>query len=187
MFAIAVPGDYSPCAAARTCGDSESCLQARVEGARTRRTDRTWIGELCAAVGKIGNGAGIEECSVGRIAVVEDIVRTRVDLECLVDLIGCMQVENCIGRQPLRLIGFVADKILTADEQRISPNLECVSQRIFDPCLDPVAGDCRDSIAGQNLDIAVERQRDCWSRPAGRPEIARPRGHSWRIAEVHST
>jgi hypothetical protein len=30
-----------------------------------------------------------------------------------------MQVEDGIGRQPLRLIGFVTHKVLTADEQCI--------------------------------------------------------------------
>jgi hypothetical protein len=79
----------------------------------------------------------------------------RVDLERLVDLIRGVQVENRIGRQPLRLIGFVADKILAADEQRIAADLEGVGDRIIDAGLDPVARDRRDSIARQDLDVAV--------------------------------
>ena len=73
---------------------SEGGLQAGIEGARPRRTERTRIRERRAAIAEIGHRAGIEERSIGRIAVVEDIVRTGVDLERLVDLIGGMQVEN---------------------------------------------------------------------------------------------
>src|ERR1700681_3324098 len=104
---------------------SESRLQAGVNSARARRAERARIGEWCAAVGEIGYSAGIKECSVGRIAIVEYIVRPRIDLECLVDRIGCMQIEDGIRGQPLRLIGFVADKMLAADKQRVSTNLEC--------------------------------------------------------------
>jgi hypothetical protein len=35
---------------------SERCLQARVEGARPRRADRTRVGERRAAIGEIGHG-----------------------------------------------------------------------------------------------------------------------------------
>ncbi len=66
-----------------------------------------------------------------------------------------MQVENRIRRHPLCLVGFVADKILAADEQRISANLERVGNRIVDPGLYSIAGNCRNSITRQNLDIAV--------------------------------
>jgi hypothetical protein len=66
-----------------------------------------------------------------------------------------MEVKNCVGRQPLRLVGVVANKILAADEQRIPSNLERVGDRIIDAGFDSVAGDGRDSIARQNLDITV--------------------------------
>src|SRR5450631_4236507 len=98
-----------PRAEAAIPGTSEGDLQASVERTRPRWTDRTRVREWRAAIGEIGNRAGVEECSVGRIAIVENIVGTRVDLECLVDLIRSMEVENRIGRQPRRLIGFVAD------------------------------------------------------------------------------
>src|SRR5450631_1498165 len=130
-------------------------LQARIEGARPRWTERTRVRELRAAIGEIGHSTGVEKRSIGRIAVIEDIVRTGVDLERLVDLIRGVQVENCIGRQPLCLVGFVADKVLAVDEQRIPTNLECVGDGIIDAGLDPIAWDCRDSIAGQNLDVAA--------------------------------
>src|SRR5450631_3718245 len=97
-------------------GTSEGGLQASIEGARPRRTDRTRIRELRAAIGEIGDSSGVEERSIGRIAVIENIVRTGVDLERLVNLIRGVQVENRIGSQPLCLIGFIADKILAADE-----------------------------------------------------------------------
>ena len=67
-----------------------------------------------------------------------------------------MQVEDRIRWKPLRLIGFIADKILAADEQCIAANLEGVGDRIIDSRLDSIARDCRDSIAGQDLDIAVD-------------------------------
>src|SRR3984893_2822989 len=135
---------------------SESGPQARIEGARPRRTERTRVRERRAAVGEIGNGGSIEEGAVGRVAVIEDIVRPRVDLEPLVDLIGGVKVEDRIGRQPRRLIGFVADKILTADEERVASDLEGVRQRIIDTGLDSVARDGRNAIARQNLDTAVD-------------------------------
>src|SRR5882757_3868821 len=108
---------------------SEGCPQARVEGARPCRADGTWVREIRAAIGEIGDSAGIEEGSIGRIAVIEDIVRACVNLERLVDLIRGVEVENGIRSQPPCLIGFVADKVLTADEQRIASNLERVGDR----------------------------------------------------------
>src|SRR5665647_1152791 len=90
---------------------SEGGLQAGIEGARPRRTDGTRVRELGAAIGEIGHRRGIEGRSVGRVAVIENIVRAGVDLEGLVDLIRGMQVEHRVGRQPRRLIGLVADKI----------------------------------------------------------------------------
>jgi hypothetical protein len=83
---------------------SEGCPQARVEGARPCRADGTWVREIRAAIGEIGDSAGIEECSIGRIAVIEDIVGARVDLERLVDLIRGVEVENGIRSQPLCLL-----------------------------------------------------------------------------------
>src|SRR5712675_3683137 len=80
---------------------SEGCPQARVEGARPCRADGTWVREIRAAIGEIGDSAGIEEGSIGRIAVIEDIVRARVNLERLVDLIRGVEVENGIRSQPL--------------------------------------------------------------------------------------
>src|SRR5256885_1259482 len=67
-----------------------------------------------------------------------------------------MQVEHGIGRQLLRLIGFVADEILTADKQRIAPDLERVGDSIVDTSLDPVPGDGGNPIAGNDLDVAVD-------------------------------
>src|SRR3981081_911779 len=136
--------------------NSERRLQARVKGAWPRRAERTRVREWRAAVGEIGHGAGIEECSVGRIAVIEDVVRARIDLERLVDLIRSVQVENGIRGEPLRLIGFVPHKVLAADKQRIASNLEGVSDRVIDTGLDSIARDCRDSIARQDLDCAVD-------------------------------
>src|ERR1700712_2432174 len=89
------PIDWTPTASFA----SECRLQACVKGARPRRADRTRIGEARAAIGEVRHVTGIEEGPVGRVAVVEDVVGTGVDLERLVDLIGGMQVENRIGRQ----------------------------------------------------------------------------------------
>lgn len=83
------------------------------------------------------------------------MLSARVKLKCLVDLIGRMQVEDGIGRQLLRLIGFVADEILTAEKQPIASDLECVGNGIVDPGLDPASGDGGNPIAGNNLDVAV--------------------------------
>src|SRR5260370_35634794 len=80
----------------------------------------------------------------------------RVDLERLVDLIGGVEVENRIGWQPRGLIGFVADQILTADEQCVASNLERVGDRIIDAGLDPVSRDGRNPMAGKDLDVAME-------------------------------
>ena len=63
--------------------DLECCFQTNVEGTRPRRAERTWIGKWCPAIGEIGDGAGVKECSIGRITIVKDIVRTRINLERL--------------------------------------------------------------------------------------------------------
>src|SRR5258708_32504372 len=80
---------------------SEGCPQARVEGARPCRAAGTWVREVRAAIGEIGDGAGIEEGSIGRIAVIGDIVRTRVDLGRFVEMIRWLRCEYVIGVQPL--------------------------------------------------------------------------------------
>ena len=46
-------------------------------------------------------------------------------------------------------------KYWLADEQRVAADLERVGDRIIEAGLDPVARDRRDSVAGQDLDIAV--------------------------------
>src|SRR5262249_48910900 len=81
--------------------------------------------------------------------------------------------ENGIRRQPRRLVGFVADEILAADEQRIAANLKRVGDRIVKTCLDPIARDCRDSIAGQDLDIAVAVRKRTMGSELKRVEEAR--------------
>src|SRR4029077_6498456 len=58
-------------------------------------------------------------------------------------------------RQSRRLVGFVAHEILAAEEQRIAADLQRVGDRIVETRLDPVARNCRDSIAGHDLDISV--------------------------------
>ena len=75
---------------------------------------------------KFGTRAGIEEGAVGRIAIVEDVVDAAIDLERLVELIGGVGVEDGIATAACGLIGFVADEILAADEQRVAANLERV-------------------------------------------------------------
>src|ERR1700712_5328782 len=87
--------------------------------------------------------------------VIEDIVRSGVNLETLQDLIRRMQVENRIGRQSRCLIGLIADEILAAYEQRIASHLERVGDRIIEAGLDAIAGDRGDSVARQDLDVAV--------------------------------
>jgi len=52
------------------------------------------------------------------------------------------------------VVGFVADKILIADEQRITADLERLGDRIIDAALIRLRRDGRDSIARQNLDVA---------------------------------
>ena len=66
-----------------------------------------------------------------------------------------MQVENRIPGQPGCLVGFIADKILAADEQSIATDLEGVGDRIIDAKFDPVTRDRRNSVARHDLDIAV--------------------------------
>src|SRR4051794_11695394 len=133
----------------------ERRLQARVESARPCRAERTRVRERRAAIGEIGHGAGIEKGAIGRVAMVEDIIHPPVNLERLVDLIRGVEIEHSIGRQPLRLVGFVADEILTADEQRVRTNLEGVRHRVIETGLDSVAGNRRNSIARQDLNVAV--------------------------------
>src|SRR6266699_893036 len=134
---------------------SEGRFQTHIEGARPGRAYRAGIGEWRAAIGEVGDRAGIVERSIGRVAIIQDIIGTRVDLEGLVDLIRGVEVENGIRSQSLRLIGFVTDEILTADEQRISSDLEGVGDRIIDAGLDAIAGDGRDPVSRQYLDVAV--------------------------------
>src|SRR5580692_233446 len=78
---------------------SERGLQAGVKGAGPHRTERTRIRKRRTTIGEIGNGAGVEERSISRIEIVEDIIGTRVDLVRLVDLIGGVQVDRRIGWQ----------------------------------------------------------------------------------------
>src|SRR5690348_7427577 len=109
---------YAAATASRQdAGISESRLQASVDGAGARRTQRARVGERRTAIGEVGKCAGVEKRAEGRIAIVEDIVDAAVELERLVDLIRGMHVEDRIGRQPGGLVGFVADQILGADEQ----------------------------------------------------------------------
>jgi uncharacterized membrane protein YkvA (DUF1232 family) len=77
---------------------SECCPHARVEGARPRRTDRTWIRERHTTVGEIRCGARIEECAVGRVAIIQNVVDTSVNLKRLVDQIGGVSIEDGIRR-----------------------------------------------------------------------------------------
>src|SRR3954466_13158954 len=77
---------------------SKGCLEARIESARSCRTQGTRIAEWRAAIGEVRNRPGVEECSVGCVSIVEYVVGTRIDLKGLVELIGCMQVENRVGR-----------------------------------------------------------------------------------------
>ncbi len=161
-------------AARRTSATSERDPQAGVEGARPRRAERARVGEWRAAIGEIGNIAGIEECPVGRIAIVEDVVGTRVDLEGLVDLIRRMQVEDGVSRQLHELVGFVADEILAGDEKRIASDLEGVGDGIVDVGLDPVTRDRRDLVARHDLDVVVRRrQTDCCEPTCKRVQEAR--------------
>src|SRR6202022_2508084 len=67
-----------------------------------------------------------------------------------------VEVKDCIRRQPLCLIRFVADKVLIADEQYITSSFERVGDRIIDAGLDSVSWDCRNSITRKNLDLAVD-------------------------------
>ena len=55
----------------------------------------------------------------------------------------------------MRLIGFIPNEILAANEQRIASNLEGIGDRIIDTELDPVARYRRNSIARHDLDIPV--------------------------------
>src|SRR5436190_5278191 len=133
----------------------ERRLETRVERPRPRRTDRARVGERRATIGEIGNGGGIEEGAEGRVAIVEDVVDATVDLDRLVDLIRGTKIENGIGRQSRRLVGFIPHEVLAADEQRIAADLEGIGDRIIETGLDPIAGDRRNSVARHDLDIAV--------------------------------
>src|ERR1700736_1029194 len=135
---------------------SEGCPQSCIEGARPRRTHRARVRKWRVAIGKIGDSTSVEEPSVGRIAVVEDIVRSRVNLERFVDLIGGMEVENRIRRQPLRLIGFVADKVLRADEKCICSDLKRIGNGIIDAGLYSASWDCWNPSAWTNLDVTAD-------------------------------
>src|SRR6185369_1513763 len=119
---------------------SERYLHAGVEAARPRRAERARVGKGRTAIGEIRDGIGLEESPVGRIAIVEDVVDARVNLECLVDLIGPMQVEDGVRRQLRKLIGFVADKILAADPHRIAPQLELFGYPVVDAGFETIAG-----------------------------------------------
>src|SRR5216684_7787954 len=72
---------------------SEGCPQAHIESARPRRANRTRIREGRAAIGGIGDGVDIEERSIARISIIENIIRARVNLERLVDLIRGVEIE----------------------------------------------------------------------------------------------
>src|ERR1700722_6019812 len=72
---------------------SERDLHAGVEGAGPRRTKRTRIRERRTTIAEIGDLAGIEERSIGRVAIVGDVVGLRVKLKRLGDLIGRIQVK----------------------------------------------------------------------------------------------
>ena len=78
---------------------SEGCLQACVEGARLGGTERTRIGECRAAIRDVGDSGRIEEGAIGRVAVIENVVDTPIDLKGLVDLIGRAKIEDCIAGQ----------------------------------------------------------------------------------------
>src|SRR3954447_11856202 len=77
---------------------SKGRLEARKESARSRRTEGTRIGEWRTAIGEVRNRPRIKECSVSRVSIIEHVVGTRIDLKGLVELIGCMQVENRVRR-----------------------------------------------------------------------------------------
>jgi len=44
---------------------------------------------------------------------------------------------------------------MAADQKRVASDLECIGDRIIDACLDAIAGNGRDDITGQHLDVAV--------------------------------
>jgi hypothetical protein len=66
-----------------------------------------------------------------------------------------VQVENRIRGKPRRLIGFIADKKLVADEQCIASNLELIGDPVIDTGLDQIAGYRWNAIARQYLDGVV--------------------------------
>ena len=133
---------------------SEGHPRARIESPRPCRAQRARVGEGVSAVGEVRQSAGVEELSVGRVPVVEDVVDLAVELDVLGDLVGGVQVEDGIGRQLRILVGFIADKILAGDEQRIAADLPLIGHGIVDTDLDAVARDRGDLVAGRDLDVA---------------------------------
>src|SRR6516162_6046731 len=117
---------------------SEGRLQACIDGARLSRTERTRVDKGSAAIGEIGKSVDIEERSVGRVAIIEDIVDTCVDLERLVDLIGGAKIEHGISWQLGEVVGSVPDKILAAVILRVGTDLEGIGDGISDACLDAI-------------------------------------------------
>jgi hypothetical protein len=111
---------------------SESDFQTSIVDPRPRWAERTRIGKGSAAIGDIGDGAGIKEGPKGRVSIVQDVIHARVNLERLVDLIRSMQVENGVAGQLRKLIGLVSKEILAADQKRVASDLECIGDRIID-------------------------------------------------------
>src|SRR5581483_6734586 len=134
----------------------ECGLQAGIKGARARRAERPRIGERRAAIEKIRQHAGIEERSVRRIAIIEEIIDTAIELIRLVDLVGSVNVEHRIRWQFRRLVGGISDQKLTAYIQNVTANLESVADRVIEPRLDAMTRDRRNLITRQHLNIAID-------------------------------
>src|ERR1700743_1730436 len=133
---------------------SERDFHAGINSAGLRRAERARVSERRAAIGEIRQRASFEECSIGRVAIVEDVVGPGVKLDLLGDLIGGVQVEDGVGRQLHELVGVIAGEILAGHEQRVASDLEGVGDGIVDAGLQPVTRHCWDLVAGHDLDIA---------------------------------
>src|SRR3984893_8427686 len=140
----------------------ESHLHAAIEGDRLQGRDRARINREGDRRRQLRISAGIEECTIGRVPVVEDIVDESEELHVLVHLVGGVEVRHPIERQLGVLVGVVAYKILGAGDENIGTELEFWRDHNVAAELHLVARNAGDMVARHHEYVSTYTERIVW-------------------------
>ena len=122
-------------------------LKATVGGQRQRRGDGPRIREDDAAQGRVGGIASGDEIAKCPVMRVEEIIHETIDLDVVVDVIGCVDVDLGVPAKLFVQVGLVALEVLTGHGNEIGTKLPLLGQPIVKTGLEGVGGDARKVVA----------------------------------------